>query len=152
MGRAQLCGLARKGTVRGGAVIRRRRDDDGVYWSSEWDERGACRNGSCDDRKESETTGFILTGLYLVKLFRENNVAFLIIPNVELTRLLWCVVSPCFWQIFPRGRSAQCPVDRSWCAQRCCDGAATESLLRRRCAGQLRRAHSAPRVSTRRAE
>ena len=22
-----------------------------------------------------------------------------------------------------------CPVDRSWCAQRCCDGAATESLL-----------------------
>ena len=23
------------------------------------------------------------------------------------------------------------PVDRSWCAQRCCDGAATESLLRR---------------------
>ena len=24
-----------------------------------------------------------------------------------------------------------CPVDRSWCAQRCCDGAATESLLRR---------------------
>ena len=43
------------------------------------------------------------------------------------------------WQIFPRGCSvlndfrgaAQCPVDRSWCAQRCCDGAATESLLRR---------------------
>ena len=24
-----------------------------------------------------------------------------------------------------------CPVDRSWCAQRCCDGAATESQLRR---------------------
>jgi len=45
-----------------------------------------------------------------------------------------------------------CPVDRSWCAQRCCDGAATESLLRRRCADQLRRAHSARRVSTRRAE
>ena len=22
-----------------------------------------------------------------------------------------------------------CPVDRSWCAQCCCDGAATESLL-----------------------
>jgi len=39
-----------------------------------------------------------------------------------------------------------CPVDRSWCAQRCCDGAATESLLRRRCADQLRRAHSARRV------
>ena len=56
------------------------------------------------------------------------------------------VVSPCFWQIFPRGCSAQCPVDRSWCAQRCCDGAATESLLRRRCADQLRRAHSARRV------
>ena len=28
-------------------------------------------------------------------------------------------VSPCFWQIFPRGCCAQCPVDRSWCAQRC---------------------------------
>ena len=27
--------------------------------------------------------------------------------------------------------AAQCPVDRSWCAQRCCDEAATESLLRR---------------------
>ena len=27
--------------------------------------------------------------------------------------------------------AAQCPVDCSWCAQRCCDGAATESLLRR---------------------
>ena len=38
------------------------------------------------------------------------------------------MVSPYFWQIFPRGCSAQCPVDRSWCAQRCCDGAATESL------------------------
>ena len=25
----------------------------------------------------------------------------------------------------------QCPVNRSWCAQRCCDGAATESLLNR---------------------
>jgi hypothetical protein len=49
-------------------------------------------------------------------------------------------------QIFPRGCSAQCPVDRSWCAQRCCDGAATESLLRRSCADQLRRAHSARRV------
>ena len=34
---------------------------------------------------------------------------------------------------------------------RACDGAATESLLRRRCADQLRRAHSARRVSTRRA-
>jgi len=47
-----------------------------------------------------------------------------------------------------------CPVDRSWCAQRCCDGvaAATESLLRRSCADQLRRAHSARRVSTRCAE
>ena len=56
------------------------------------------------------------------------------------------------WQIFPRGCSAQCPVNRSWCAQRCCDGAATESLLRRSCADQLRRAHSACRVSTRRAE
>ena len=42
--------------------------------------------------------------------------------------------------------AAQCPVDRSWCAQRCCDGAATESMLRRRCADQLRRAHSARRV------
>ena len=70
------------------------------------------------------------------------------------------MVSPYFWQIFPRGCSAQCPVDRSWCAQRCCDGAATE--LRRSCDGvaaatelrrpapsrsfcraQLRRAHSA---------
>ena len=56
------------------------------------------------------------------------------------------MVSPCFWQIFPRGYSARCPVDRSWCAQRCCDGAATESLLRRSCADQLRRAHSARRV------
>jgi len=58
------------------------------------------------------------------------------------------------WQIrnFPEGLlndfrgAAQCPVDRSWCVQRCCDGAATESLLRRRCADQLRRAHSARRV------
>ena len=43
------------------------------------------------------------------------------------------VVSPCFWQIFQTGCSMifDCPVDRSWCAQRCCDGAATESLLRR---------------------
>ena len=32
------------------------------------------------------------------------------------------------------------------CAQRCCDGAATESLLRRSCVDQLRRAHSARRV------
>ena len=58
------------------------------------------------------------------------------------------VVSPCFWHIFPRGCSMifDCPVDRSWCAQRCCDRAATESLLRRRCADQLRRAHSARRV------
>jgi len=58
------------------------------------------------------------------------------------------MVSPCFWQIFPTGCSMifDCPVDRSWCAQRCCDGAATESLLRRRCADQLRRAHSARRV------
>jgi hypothetical protein len=39
-----------------------------------------------------------------------------------------------------------CPVDCSWCAQPCCDGAATESLLRRRCADKLRRAHSARRV------
>jgi len=63
------------------------------------------------------------------------------------------VVSPCFWQIFPTGCSMifDCPVDRSWCAQRC--GAATESLLRRSCADQLRRAHSARRVSrTRHAE
>ena len=38
--------------------------------------------------------------------------------------------------------------------RRSCDGvaAATESLLRQRCADQLRRAHSARRVSTRRAE
>jgi len=52
------------------------------------------------------------------------------------------------WQIFPPGCSMifDCPVDRSWCAQRCCDGAATESLLWRRCADQLRRAHSARRV------
>ena len=58
------------------------------------------------------------------------------------------------WQIFPRGCSARCPVDRSWCAQRCCElrrscdgvAAATESLLRRSCADQLRRAHSARRV------
>merc|ERR1712046_449621 len=56
------------------------------------------------------------------------------------------VVSPCFWQIFPTGCCFDCPVDRSWCAQRCCDGAVTESLLRRRCADQLRRAHSARRV------
>ena len=56
------------------------------------------------------------------------------------------------WQIFPEGLlndfrgAAQCPVNRSWCAQRCCDGAATESLLQRSCADQLRRAHSARRV------
>ena len=56
------------------------------------------------------------------------------------------VVSPCFWQNFPTGCFFDCPVDRSWCARRCCDGAATESLLRRRCADQLRRAHSARRV------
>ena len=37
-------------------------------------------------------------------------------------------------------------VNRSWCAQRCCHGAATESLLRRSCADQLRRAHCARRV------
>ena len=37
---------------------------------------------------------------------------------------------PMFWQFF-QAIAAQCPVDRSWCAQRCCDGAATESLLRR---------------------
>ena len=58
---------------------------------------------------------------------------------------------------FPDGLSMifeglPCPVDSSWCAQRCCDGAATESLVRRSCADQLRRAHSARRVSTRRAE
>jgi len=47
------------------------------------------------------------------------------------TTTVCVIVSPCFWQIFPRGYSARCPVDRSWCAQRCCDGAATESLLRR---------------------
>ena len=41
------------------------------------------------------------------------------------------VVSPCFWQIFSTGCFFDCPVDRSWCAQRCCDGAAMESLLRR---------------------
>ena len=56
-------------------------------------------------------------------------------------------------QIFPTGCSMifeglPCAVDRSWCAQRCCDGAATESLLRRRRADQLRRAHS--RYSARR--
>ena len=64
------------------------------------------------------------------------------------------MVSPCFWQIFPTGCSMifDCPVDRSWCAQRCCDrscdgvAAAMKSLLRRRCADQLRRAHSARRV------
>ena len=41
------------------------------------------------------------------------------------------------WQIFPTGCSMifDCPVDRSWYAQRCCDGAATESLLRRSCDG-----------------
>ena len=58
---------------------------------------------------------------------------------------------PLFLANFPNGNGLlnmifDCPVDRSWCAQRCCDGAATESLLRRRCADQLRRAHSARRV------
>ena len=49
--------------------------------------------------------------------------------------------------------AAQWPVNSSWYAQRCCDVAATESLLRRSCAEQLRRAHSARRVSrTRRVE
>ena len=50
--------------------------------------------------------------------------------------MVMVVVSPCFWQIFPRGCSMifDCPDDRSWCAQRYCDGAATESLLpRSRC-------------------
>jgi len=48
------------------------------------------------------------------------------------------VVSPCFCPKvahFPNWLGCSmifdCPVDRSWCAQRCCDGAATESLLRR---------------------
>jgi len=36
--------------------------------------------------------------------------------------------------------------------RRSCDGAAMESLLRQSCADQLRRVHSARRVSTRRAE
>ena len=36
---------------------------------------------------------------------------------------------PTRWQIFPRGCSARCPVDRSWCAQRCCDGAAQTSSV-----------------------
>ena len=46
-------------------------------------------------------------------------------------------MSPCFAQKvakFPDGLLNDflpCPVDRSWCAQRCCDGAAMESLLRR---------------------
>ena len=54
------------------------------------------------------------------------------------------MVSPCFWQKkFPRGCSAQCPVDRSWCAQRFCDGAVS---LRRSRADQLCRTHSARRV------
>jgi len=50
------------------------------------------------------------------------------------------VVSPCFCPKsgkFSRGAAlpiSHCPVDRSWCAQRCCAGAATESLLRRSCA------------------
>ena len=72
------------------------------------------------------------------KLFRENN-----------SKKQGCVVvavSPCFWQIFPTGCFFDCPVDRSWCAQRCCDGAATESLLQRSCVDQLRRAHPARRV------
>ena len=35
------------------------------------------------------------------------------------------------WQIFPTGCSMifDCPVDRSWCAQRCCDGAAQTSSV-----------------------
>ena len=46
--------------------------------------------------------------------------------------LMVVVYVPLFLAIFPEGLlSAQRPVDRSWCAQRCCDGAATESLLRR---------------------
>ena len=61
--------------------------------------------------------------------------------------LMVVVYVPLFLAIFPEGLlSAQRPVDRSWCAQRCCDGAATESLLRWSCADQLRRAHSARRV------
>ena len=56
------------------------------------------------------------------KLFREN--------NVELTRFDGGGVPlflPKRWQIFPTGCSMifDCPVDRSWCAQRCCDGAGT---------------------------
>ena len=46
------------------------------------------------------------------------------------------MVSPCFRQIFPRGctmifEGLPCPVDRSWCAARCCEPA-TE-LRRSRC-------------------
>jgi len=62
------------------------------------------------------------------------------------------------WQIFPTGCSMifDCPVDRSWCAQRCCDGAATESLLRRSrcCDGDAQTSSVALilRVASRRAE
>ena len=87
------------------------------------------------------------------KLFREKNYEKTMTVGNEV---ICSVMTPCFCpkggNFFPRGCSAQCPVDRSWCAQRCCDGAATESLLRRSCADQLRRAHSACRVSTQRAE
>merc|ERR1712070_743137 len=51
------------------------------------------------------------------KLFRENN---------SKKQGLVCV--PLF---FPRGCSARCPVDRSWCAQRCCDGVAAATDMRR---------------------
>jgi len=81
------------------------------------------------------------------KRFREIN------PSNNKLCVIVVVVSPCFWQI-------RCPVDRSWCAQRCCDGAATESLLRRRrCCDGYAQTSSVARVAaasaasrTRRAE
>ena len=68
------------------------------------------------------------------------------------------------WQIFPRGCSmifeglpnapstahgARSAAATELRRSRCCDEAATESLLRRSCADQLRRAHSAHRVRDR---
>ena len=77
------------------------------------------------------------------KLFREN--------NYEKTRFV-CDGVPLFLANFPEGLLCPMPrrplMVRAALMRRSCDGvaAATESLLQRSCADQLRRAHSARRV------
>jgi len=50
---------------------------------------------------------------------------------IRTHKVVSCVSRVCPPVFGKSGFRARCPVDRSWCAQRCCDGAATESLLRR---------------------